>query len=157
MNDLLGAVEPIYSGLPLIIRLITGEEIICTAYKPTDPEDLTILLDKPITITLDTSSARDARSGEKPTIKAKYSRWIPLGADSIYTIFSDNILIITPLDRTFVSMYKTWSTKLYIPVPAEDILNLDKDSPPAANLTSDEYKEYIDSILRDFEGKGRPH
>lgn len=94
-----------FGGVPAVVKLITGETIICVALY--DEEQDVYVLDRPLIVT----TRPDPDDVTQAIIR--FDRWIPLSANIFYSVYADLILTMTVVAQPLVSKYFKWADALY--------------------------------------------
>lgn len=170
-HDLLDKLEPVFNGMPVIVRLTTGDDILCVLYQSQDVSDTRMIMERPLRVIFE-EVARPAPQDTTPhtdtktiytRIRTRFDRWMSLTDVALFPIFSDHVISIAPLSEQYVNAYIDWADQLYAPLS-------DTPSTPESSLTdmlsssnttsavSDEAKHaYLDFILHNFTPKGKPN
>lgn len=168
----LSNLEPVFDGMPVIIRLTTGTDILCMLYQSKDETDLRMIMERPLRIISEelaaplqnSNSADRVKSGETiyTKVRTRFDRWMTLSDAAMFPIFSDHVISIAPLSTEYVNAYMEWAEQLY-GAPAYHA----KDDPPnpaavvpspksSSNSTNDTKASYHDFILHNYIPKGKP-
>lgn len=149
--------EPLYHGMPVMVRLVRGEDILCIVYKSLEDEDDRMVLERPLLLTVDPV---DPNLGETAKtvyarVRTRFERWMPFSDANMFPIYGDHVLSIAPLTDDFVNAYMEWADQLYQPVPPSNRRLLSQEE--AAKEVDDIRESYFDFILANFHPKGRPN
>lgn len=163
--------EPIYDGMPMLVRLITGEELLSVAYH--SKQDDRILLERPILILMENSETLPdhATKLSLTRVRTRFERWLYLSDAFLFPVYTEHVLTLAPLAEPFIEAYIEWSEKLYETgvtlretQPTKSVTNTTPDltsSTPVslpANTTVQEIREsYFDYVLHNFRPKGKPN
>jgi len=92
--------DAVFRGVPILLRLVTGEEIIATVYRKNDY----YIVERPLltaaVITID-------------TVSLKFVRWIPLSENVCYAIGGHHVVTIATLSPMLIPAYKKHADRLY--------------------------------------------
>lgn len=116
--------QPLYSGMPVFVRLSTGEDLLCIAWRPMGESDNRILLERPIKIfreqkyEIRNESAIPNTEASTSAQSTKLERWIPLSSADVYPIYLDHVITIAPLIPLMANVYMEWSEYAYSPETA---------------------------------------
>lgn len=161
--------EPIYSGTPVLVRLITSEEILTVAYHSTN--DSRIMLERPIAIVFETTE-KSIEPQTDPSfnisrVRTRFERWIHLSDAFIFPVYLDHILTIAPLANSIIEAYIEWADKLYeqtvvfreaqAKITATSPQNTTPVTYPSDTSVDEIRQSYFDYILHNFKPKGRPN
>lgn len=155
----------LYDGAPVIVRLITGEEILTVAYHSTDDDRM--MLERPIAVQYEsleqTSDMQDDLNVSR--VRTRFERWLSMSDALMFPVYLDHVLTIAPLADNIVQAYVEWAEKLYDHgVVFRELQQVGHDSshsfseqlPP--DTTVDEVrKSYFDYVLQNFKPKGKPN
>ncbi len=148
-------VEAVFDGVPVLVRLISQDDIICVLYHRPEDDSETMLMERPLRLIVDEIGTE---SKEKPRnvhvsyskVRMRFDRWMPLTSATMFPIYTDHVLSIAPIADQFINPYMEWANQLY------DATS-DPVHPPEDDATSDELrKSYFDFLLHDFHPKGKP-
>lgn len=149
----------VYNGEPVVIRLITGEDVLCIAYIPKDEMDDRLLVIRPVHVSLRQVSP----SPTDPTIdkaletqyRPSFSRWIAFSGNEVFPISAHNIMTIAPLSALMSALYIQWAGKLYeVPaVKTQQPITVESGPDSHTSMTDAE----LQALLMDFESKGKPN
>lgn len=171
MNDILDKLEPVFNGMPVIVRLTTGEDILCILYQSQDISDGRMVMERPLRVISEEvpPSSSDNRStsytkGLYTRIRARFDRWMVLTDVPLFPVFSEHVISIAPLSDHYVNTYIEWADQLYAPLVDARTSPQDSTFPPTIPtsntevVVSDEAKRaYLDFILQNFTPKGKPN
>lgn len=163
---------PFYDGYPVIVRLLSGDDVLCIAYE--DPTGR-VILERPLRILYETSEdIRDTTGADSVNfakIHTRFERWMAFSDVNTFPVYSDHVVSIAPLSRHLINSYIGWADQLYRdsllqPEDASSTTNPGTDTPtkstepissPGPTASDDEKQSYADFILHSFEGKGKPN
>lgn len=162
----LGNMDVMYNGLPVVVRLITGENVMCILYEPRTEEDPRVMMERPLEVVMEESIdlpdlyKNAARSNTiYAKVRTRFDRWLPLTDATLFPVYPDHIVCIAPVSPQFVNSYMEWSDQLYD--QPFDATPPQKASEPVANTTttssSDIRESYFDFILHSYVPKGKPN
>ena len=166
MSDLINpedALEPMFHGMPVLVRLTNREDILCMLFQSRNEEEPRLFMERPLRILMDEIIP------DKPpqplgqtktvysTVRTRFDRWIPFTTAVIFPIYPEHILSIAPLADAYINSYVEWSDQLYeqpsvVTSPNMDVSEHMKDE-SAENIR----QSYIDYLLHSFKHKGKPH
>lgn len=166
--------EPLFNGLPAIVRLITNEDILCILFqrreslndKPSEDKDIDfrMFLERPLrAITVDArpSAKNEAlRSGEKiprtvyATVQTRFERWMTFTSAIVFPMYPEHILSIAPLAEPYINGYMAWAEELY----QQPAYSTADTSTNFSDQTEEEVRRaYMEYILHQFNPKGKPN
>lgn len=160
--------DPMFNGLPVLVRLTSREDILCILFQGTDTEEVRLFMERPLRMmTQEIVPEMSEQTQHRATTKTVYSmvqtrfeRWIPYTTAAIFPIYPDHILSIAPLADTYINSYMDWADQLYDIGPHSDAAPATSDTPtsPTPDETLDTaQRAYVDYLLHNFKQKGRPH
>ena len=91
--------DVLFGGTPALLRLVTGEEIIATAYNRQDY----YIVERPLL----------TEAVITTTVSLKFVRWIPLSENVNYAIGAHHVVTIATLSPMLVPAYKKHADRLY--------------------------------------------
>jgi hypothetical protein len=157
------ALEPMFHGMPVLVRLTNREDILCMLFQSRNEDESRLFMERPLRIIMDEIIP------DKPpqpvgqtktvysTVRTRFDRWIPFTTALIFPIYPEHILSIAPLADAYINSYMEWSDQLY-----EQASPLSSAHPDITEHMHDETPEsikqsYIDYLLHNFKHKGKPH
>jgi hypothetical protein len=153
--------DAVFNGIPVIVRLITGDDIICVLYQRTnDADDPRMFMERPLRLLvaeIGIEPAAETTIGKTNTlyskVRTRFDRWIPMTDATMFPVFPDHIVSIAPIADQYVHPYMEWADQLY-QYPEELVSpQLEKQAPSTDELR----KTYIDFLLHNFNPKGKPN
>jgi hypothetical protein len=155
---------PLYNGMPVVIRLLSGGDVLCTAYRSISPQ-APLLIERPLQVAIVVHppeddftdlETEDANFKEpRPTHSTNAYRWMPTSSAMVFPVKPEHILTIAPISDQMTNLYIGWADQLY--------LTADQPSPSATpqeindEITEDERNAYFDFLLQSFVPTGKPH
>lgn len=156
------ALEPMFHGMPVLVRLTTREDILCILFESREDIESRLFMERPLRVIMDevipeqtTDAGRQAKTVYS-TVRTRFDRWIPFTTALIFPIYPEHVLSIAPVADSYINSYIEWADQLY-----------EQSSPLSAHrntvsITPDDSPEnirqsYIDYLLHSFKQKGRPH
>lgn len=91
--------DAVFGGVPILLRLVTGEEIIGTVYRRHDY----YVIERPL---LTEAVITD-------TVSLKFVRWIPLSENVDYAIAGHHVVTLASLSPMLIPAYKKHAARLY--------------------------------------------
>jgi hypothetical protein len=157
------ALEPMFHGMPVLVRLTTREDILCILFQSRDEEESRLFMERPLRIIMDElvpeQSAQGAAGHTKTvysTVRTRFDRWIPFTTALIFPIYPEHVLSIAPLADAYTNSYMEWADQLY-----EQSSPMSAQRETAPTLPDDSLenirRSYIDYLLHNFTHKGKPH
>lgn len=144
--------KPLYNSSPVVVKFITGDEIICTAYR--HRENYGVMICNPLVLTFKAEESRDSGITQ---IKAKFSRWLLLTDDNAHFIESGMVITVALLSPLLVSEYLTWSVNLYDNEKLYQNVTKELSNNAVIANTTEPTNELFEEILRTYTPKGRPN
>lgn len=148
-------VEAVFDGVPVLVRLISQDDIICVLYHRPDDDNETMLMERPLRLIMD-EVATEAKKKDRnihvsySKVRMRFDRWMPMTSATMFPIYTDHVLSIAPVADQFINSYMEWANQLY------DVMS-DPAHSTEDNATSDELrKSYFDFLLHNFHPKGKP-
>lgn len=156
--------EPLFHGLPVLVRLITGDDILCILFQRTESpsneqHDTRLYMERPLRLYMQETEP-DSAAPTSPvrertimsTVRTRFDRWMPFTAALVYPIYPDHILSIAPISDQYTNSYIGWADQLYEELPHASPVNSTKDQ------TDEEIRRsYLDFLLHQFTPKGKPN
>lgn len=168
--------EPVFNGLPVIVRLTNGDDVICLLYQPYDTTDPRLVMERPLQIiveeTVDSSDLYNASSKGQTVyakVRTRFDRWMPLTDMMMFPVYPDHIISIAPAAKQFINPYMEWAEQLYdtpfdgTASPASSSAVPTNSSAPVSNTGNDSStvrdtrESYFDFILHNYTPKGKPN
>ena len=158
--------EPFYDGLPVIVRLLSGEDVICVAYQD---DDQRVLIERPLRIMYEVSEnipdSHTSSGVNFAKVRTRFERWMPFSDANMFPVDYYHVVSIAPLSEQFINAYMEWSSQLYQDSAAsyddtfaEDLLTDDGVVPaPGPDATEEEKQSYNDFLLHNLNTKGKPN
>lgn len=149
--------EPVNSGLPVTVRFISGEDVICIAYKFLNSDDPRLILERPLTVVFeDVVDDHKTNNTNFTRVRSRFERWMPLSNANEYPIYIDHVLSIAPLLDTLINSYMETSHRLYTLETYAEKLTTTPSTHTEQDM--DEIRQsYFDFVLHNFKPKGRPN
>lgn len=166
MSDLINpedALEPMFHGMPVLVRLTNREDILCMLYQSRNAEEPRLFMERPLRILMDEIIP------DKPpqplgqtktvysTVRTRFDRWIPFTTAVIFPIYPEHILSIAPLADAYINSYVEWSDQLYEQPSVVTSPNMDVSEHMKNESAENIRQSYIDYLLHSFKHKGKPH
>ena len=142
--------DPLFSGMPCLIRLTSGQEVMAVAYVTNDHffqrngwsqfllECPLIILSNPLRVV----------------------RWVPLSQDSVFSINKTEIMFMAQLIPSMINAYMTWAGKMYGEAgpeePSGEELEQLHQMPTNVPLTAEQDKA-VEKLLHGFVATGKPN
>lgn len=153
--------EPVFDGIPVLVRLITGVDLICVLYqRTTDDEDMRMFMERPLRLfmdEIDTEPAPDPAERRSKVlyskVRTRFDRWMPMTTATIFPIYPDHMLSIAPLADQYIQPYMEWANQLYEYTPEPSYAPTEKEIPSNEEIR----RSYMDFLLHSFNPKGKPH
>lgn len=157
------ALEPMFHGMPVLVRLTNREDILCMLFQSRNEDETRLFMERPLRIIMDEiipdkpAQAVGQTKTVYSTVRTRFDRWIPFTTALIFPIYPEHILSIAPLADAYINSYIEWSDQLY-----EQASPLSSAHPDITEHMHDETPEsikqsYIDYLLHSFKHKGKPH
>ena len=147
--------EAVFDGVPVVVRLLSQDDIICVLYQRPDDDDGVMLMERPLRLIMD-EIATEPREKDRSLhvsyskVRMRFDRWMPMTSATMFPIYTDHVLSIAPVADQFINPYMEWANQLY------DVMS-DPTHSPDDNATADELrKSYFDFLLLNFHPKGKP-
>lgn len=147
--------EPFYDGMPVTVRFMNGEDVICTAYSPKDNMDFTVILHRPLQITALPSETTKRNSSDGTLIRVRFSKWMPLSDEETYIVQDSHVIALAPLSLTLVNSYMEWSGKLYDYQIRPTQLSSTTEQPTQNTPTADDATDILTKFLHEYKPKGK--
>lgn len=158
--------KPLFDGMPIVLRLINGEEVLAVVYH--NPDDDRVMLERPLAIHFENSETQDNPLEQMniTRVRTRFERWVPLSSSEYFPIYLDLIMTMAPLADTILEAYIEWAEKLYAnAITFREITPSQTDEKSDAfpaqlpeGVTVDEIRQsYFDFILHNFKPKGKPN
>lgn len=157
--------KPIYDGVPVLVRLISGDELLAVAYH--SEADSRMMLERPIAIIFEDPELSPDFDQELnlTRVRTRFERWVSLSDALVFPIYLDHVVTVAPLADTFVQAYLEWADKLYEHAVAfretQPNTRLPENNFPEqypADTTVKEIRQsYFDYVLHNFKPKGKPN
>ena len=166
MSDLINpedALEPMFHGMPVLVRLTNREDILCMLFQSRNEEEPRLFMERPLRILMDEIIP------DKPpqplgqtktvysTVRTRFDRWIPFTTAVIFPIYPEHILSIAPLADAYINSYVEWSDQLYEQPSVVTSPNMDVSEHMKNESAENIRQSYIDYLLHSFKHKGKPH
>lgn len=155
--------EPLFNGLPAIVRLLTNEDILCVLFQRRehpDEIDTRMFLERPLrAVTIDAGPASGSFAAKQTqtvysTIQTRFERWMPFTSAVMFPVYADHILSIAPLAEQYINPYMSWAEELY---QRSGHSTVDTSAGFADQTEEDIRRSYIDYLLHQFNPKGKPN
>lgn len=149
--------EPLYHGMPVLVRLVRGDDILCIIYRSLTSDDERMIMERPLLLTVDPlpPNLPETPQASYARVRTRFERWIPFSDANMFPIYGDHILSIAPLTEGFINTYMEWADQLYqLPLPTNQTASSPED---ADKQIQDIRDSYFDFILANFHPKGRPN
>lgn len=154
--------------MPVIVRLTTGDDVLCILYQNMDESDTRMIMERPLRVISEEITKSPVQQISEQTVYAKvrtrFDRWMILSDVTMFPIFSDHVLSIAPLSEEYTNSYMEWADQLYAAdnsFKETEAASLFSDTTISANTTTmkdNETKQsYFDFILHNFMPKGKPN
>ena len=106
---------PFHNGMPVVIRLSRGHDVLCVAYRMLDAEgipDNMVLMERPIVIipTMDTTD-REHTTGPTPALRVE--RWFSTSNDQAFEVMTEQVITMGSLAFVMVNAYMDWAEEIY--------------------------------------------
>lgn len=156
--------EPIFDGIPVLVRLINGDDVICVLYQHRNEDDSRMFMERPLRLVMDELQAEPAQDPAAKKSKVLYSkvrtrfdRWMPMTVATMFPIYGDHMLSIAPIADQYIHPYMEWANQLYeyVAEPSYDAQPTTEQQQRAAE--EDLKQSYIDFFLHNFNPKGKPN
>lgn len=158
------ALEPMFHGMPVLVRLTTREDILCVLFQSRADDEPRLFMERPLRIIMDEvvpNQSQDPTISPRTktiysTVRTRFDRWIPFTSALIFPIYPEHVLSIAPLADTYTNSYMEWADQLY---EQESPMTTRRETTP---MTPDDtieniQRSYIDYLLHSFKQKGKPH
>lgn len=159
-NNTPADLEAIFDGVPVVVRLVNDDDILCVLYQSTLPDDERMFMERPLRVVVDEV---DSDLQESPThqrtqvmysqVRTRFDRWMAFTSATMFPVYTDHILSIAPLADRYIQSYVSWADQLY-ELYTEPTSSLTERETPS---TEDIRRSYIDFLLHNFHPKGKPH
>jgi hypothetical protein len=139
--------SPLFDGVPVMLRLVTGQDLIAVVYEPddSDEEDDRLILQRPVLATVRAIVATGDSDTE--TVRVAMEPWMPLSASEMFPLYTDHVMCIAPIVEAAKKEYETVCVAFY-----GEPVGADPDSP------EDIHKSYIDFLFHNLNStKGKPN
>lgn len=162
--------RPLFDGLPVVLRLMSHEEILAIVYYSDD--DDRFMLERPLLVSYETTETINEieQKTSLTRIRTRFERWITLSDAIYFPVYLDHVLTVAPLAEPVMNTYIEWADRLYTSSGNLNIREI-KSSGPFTNFVpgdSDNIKtpekeveeireSYFDFILHNFNPKGKPN
>lgn len=157
--------QPLFDGMPIVLRLINGEEVLAVVYH--SPEDDRLMLERPLAIHFENAETTDKALDHLNVtrVRTRFERWVPLSSAEYFPIYLDLIMTMAPLADSILEAYIEWAEKLYEKAITFREVTPQPSDPPESfppqlpeGVTADEIRQsYFDFILHNFKPKGKPN
>jgi hypothetical protein len=151
--------KPVFDGVPVLVRLVNGDDVICVLYLRDTDGDIRMFMERPLRLfmnmfmnEIETEPTMDRKNVMYSKVRTRFDRWMPMTQATIFPIYPDYILSIAPLADQYVHPYMEWATSLY-ETPEKLSEKMEKETPSIEDVR----RSYIDFILHNFNGKGKPN
>lgn len=142
--------HPLRDGLPVVVRMVRGADVLCVVYRAGEG-DPRVLLDKPLEIAIEpfTPDPTDDGTEGEPSIRMRFVRWMPLSDAQVYIVSDEHIMTVAPVHESITNAYMDWAPKLY-PSP---------EDPPEGSAESAKSPDTDDltQLLAAFTPTGKPN
>jgi len=166
----LANLEPVFNGMPVIVRLTSGQDILCTLYQSTQDDDPRMIMERPLRVVSEEimqpvgDNKNLYASGETvyTKVRTRFDRWMTLSDVFMFPIFSDHIISIAPLSEDYVNAYMEWAEQLYSAGPqsiytTNTTATHTTPAPSISGNTAEDIRQsYFDFVLHNFIPKGKP-
>ncbi len=148
--------EALFDGVPVMVRLISRDDIICVLYQRPDNDNQTMLMERPLHLIIDEVNAdasdKDHRRAHisYSKVRIRFDRWMPLTSATMFPIYTDHVLSIAPIADQYINSYMNWANQLY------DIVTASIQPIDEATTPEEIRKSYLDFLLHNFHPKGKP-
>lgn len=158
------ALEPMFHGMPVLVRLANREDILCILFQSREQDDARMFMERPLRILTDEVIPKHPTKGELghtktiySTVRTRFDRWIPFTTALIFPIYPEHVLSIAPLADSYTNSYMEWADQLY---EQSSPLSSHREATTDASTTDtleNIRQSYIDYLLQNFKQKGKPH
>ena len=157
------ALEPMFHGMPVLVRLTNREDILCILFESRDDEETRLFMERPLRILMDEQIPDQPTQGVAgrtktiySTVRTRFDRWIPFTTALIFPIYPEHILSIAPLADAYTNSYMEWADQLY---DHDSPMSAQRETAPTNPVDTIENirRAYIDYLLHNFKHKGKPH
>lgn len=145
-----GVLEAVFDGMPVVVRLISRDDIICVLYHRTD-DDPTMMMERPLRLIIDEHIGDSKKEGGRlqmlySKVRIRFDRWMPMTTATMFPIYNDHVISIAPISDQFINSYAEWANQLY-----------DTAQTPEDDATPEEIRNsYFDFLLHNYQPKGKP-
>lgn len=137
---------PLFDGAPVLLRLVTGQDLIAIVFQTDDDEDDgRLILQRPVVATV-RAILPAAGDSKTETVRMALEPWMPLSASAMFPIYSEHVLCVAPVVEAAETEYESVAQAFY-----GDTTDNDPDSP------EDVQKSYVDFLFQNFASKGKPN
>jgi len=161
MDNPESALEPLFHGMPVLVRLTNREDILCVLFHRREDEEHRLFMERPLHILTDEIPVEHSPTsgGHTKTIysavRTRFARWIPFTTALIFPIYSDHVLSIAPLADEYINSYMEWADQLY--APESSTSTQQQAAALSEDTLNDIRRSYVDYLLQNFNHKGKPH
>lgn len=165
--------EPLYNGLPVLVRLITSDDVICILFEcredSTAEPDTRLFMERPLSLFFATSEPvlRKTSIDQQPqttysSVRTRVDRWMPMTDAAIFPVYPDHILSIAPLSANHIDFYMNCAGQLYTEpaysdAPDDIHMGSSNSTDTQTSQTDAVQQSYMDFLLHQFHPKGKPH
>lgn len=147
--------ESVFDGIPVLVRLVSGDDVICVLYQRDTNDDLRMFMERPLRLfmnEIEMEPTGDRKTVRYSKVRTRFDRWMPMTDATMFPIYPDHILSIAPLADQYIHPYMEWANSLY---EAHEVLleTMEKETPSAEDVR----KSYFDFFLHNFNPKGKPN
>ncbi len=114
-TDVLSRIQPLYDGMPAIVRLVRGPDILCWAF--IDTVEQALIVECPLVVTY--SQYEDDADDDTVTVREHIGRWMPQSSATRFRMASLHIMGIAPLAPSRIESYINAAHQLYQPAMME--------------------------------------
>lgn len=152
--------QPLFDGVPVIVRLVSADDIICVLYHRGTEDDPRIYMERPLRVIMDELATEPLNDRPRSTsvlysrVRSRFERWMPFTTATIFPIYNDHVLSIAPMADQYIQGYVEWANQLYATdteLPANSLME------KAEPTREDVQKSYFDFILHNYTPKGKPN
>lgn len=157
------ALEPMFHGMPVLVRLTNREDILCMLFQSRNEDESRLFMERPLRIIMDEiipdkpAQAVGQTKTVYSTVRTRFDRWIPFTSALIFPIYPEHILSIAPLADAYINSYIEWSDQLYEQTSPLSPVNTDIAEHMHEETPENIRQSYIDYLLHSFKHKGKPH
>lgn len=160
-NNLEPELEAVFGGVPVIVRLLTQDDVLCVLYQPRDANDSRMFMERPLRIVMEEMGVESSEEGPHrervlvSKVRARFDRWMPFTTAAMFPLYNDHVMSIAPVADQYIPSYIEWADRLYTYQPE---VSSPRHATEKLEPTSDDIRNsYIDFLIHSDTPKGKPN